>query len=74
MMRKYFRITLFVSVAIFIPFSLFAQAWVSPKGTGSISISYLNNLDNRDYFGRGEPFNTFDEFLHAPPRLLHDFA
>jgi hypothetical protein len=56
MNRSHIRITLAVCVVLLIPVSLYAQAWVSPKGTGSISISYLNNLDNRDYFGHGEPF------------------
>src|SRR5215813_8425185 len=32
------------------------QAWVSPKKTGFISISYLNDFSNTDYFGRGEQF------------------
>jgi hypothetical protein len=32
------------------------QAWVSPKGTGSFSVSYINELDNTDYFGHGEHY------------------
>ena len=31
-------------------------AWVAPKGTGSISISYLNDFSNLDYFGKGEHY------------------
>jgi len=30
------------------------QAWISPKHTGSFSISYLNDFSNEDYFGRGQ--------------------
>src|SRR5262245_44231983 len=56
MKRSHIYITLLLSVIVLIPVSINAQAWVSPKGTGSISISYLNNLDNRDYFGHGEPY------------------
>jgi len=43
-------------VVVFFPFSTHGQAWVAPKGAGSISISYVNNFVNRDYFGRGENF------------------
>ena len=64
MNKSSIRIAIVLSVVILVPISTFAQAWVSPKGTGSISISYLNNLDNRDYFGRGEPF------IDIPPNPL----
>lgn len=37
------------------------QAWVSPKGTGSLSISYINELDTTDYFGKGE------NYVDVPP-------
>jgi|GEM_PF-1571407 len=56
--------TILLLCVILFPVSILAQAWVSPKGTGSVSISYLNNLDNRDYFGRGEPY------IDVPPNPM----
>jgi hypothetical protein len=51
------------------------QAWVSPKGSGAISISYINNLDNRDYFGHGENFIFFPPNPLAPNGLkLNNFG
>jgi hypothetical protein len=36
-----------------------AQAWVSPRGNGSFSISYINDFVNSDTFGSGQHFIIF---------------
>ena len=40
------------------------QAWISPKGTGSFAVSYINESYNTDYFGHGE------HYILIPPNPL----
>lgn len=42
------------------------QAWISPKHTGSISVSYLNDFSNKDYFGHGENYIITPVDVTAP--------
>lgn len=44
----------------------YGQAWISPKHTGAISISYLNDFSNKDYFGHGENFIITPVDVTAP--------
>lgn len=42
------------------------QAWVAPKHSGSIAISYLNDFSNKDYFGHGENYIITPVDVTAP--------
>lgn len=42
------------------------QAWISPRHTGSISISYINDFSNKDYFGHGENYIITPVDVTAP--------
>jgi hypothetical protein len=57
---SFYRFTYSLLATLFLlilPAMGFAQgAWVAPKGTGSISISYLNDYSNKDFFGHGENY------------------
>lgn len=51
-------ISLFSVVCFSLPVSGFAQVFISPKGTGTISITYQNSYVNKHLMGRGENFLT----------------
>ncbi len=51
-----FCIWLILIFVFFIPICSFAQAYVSSKGTGAISVSYQNSFVNQHLFSHGETF------------------
>ena len=42
------------------------QAWISAKGSGSFSFSYINDFSNKDYFGHGEHYIITPVDVAAP--------
>ena len=48
------RITKLLTVFLLVPSSLFAQAWLSPKGEGSISLGYQHIYIRNHAFSNGE--------------------
>ena len=42
------------------------QAWISSKGAGSFSFSYINDFSNVDYFGHGEHYIITPVDVTAP--------
>jgi hypothetical protein len=56
MNRKWILTCLLFLACLSLPICGFAQAWVSPKGTGAISLSYQNNFIDKHLFGTGQDF------------------
>lgn len=53
-------ISLFSIVCLLLPVYGFSQAWVNPKGTGFISVSYQNNFVDQHLFGNGDNFQMIN--------------
>jgi hypothetical protein len=53
---KILSLTILIGLQFVFATSGDCQAWVASKGTGAFSISYINNLDNKEYFGHGETY------------------
>lgn len=58
MKRKILGLTVLIGLQLVFATSGNCQAWVSSKGTGAFSISYINNFDNKEYFDHGELYVT----------------
>jgi hypothetical protein len=49
-------VCLVAAACLMFPLYGFTQAWVSPKGTGSLSVSYQNSFVDQHLFGDGQNF------------------
>src|SRR5215813_3736646 len=54
-----------LSFLIVLPFCVFSQAWLSPKGEGTVSILYQYGFDRYHTFSNGEMADRGHVFLQA---------
>jgi hypothetical protein len=64
------RVCLVAAACLMVPICGFTQAWVSPKGTGSLSVSYQNSFVDQHLFGSGQNFQNVNISPVGQPPVL----
>lgn len=64
-MNSSHRVLRLLAILAAIPCSLFAQAWVSPKGQGTVSLLYQYGFDRYHAMSQGEAVDRGHTFLQA---------